>query len=165
MLINRSHLVCSARQWGSSGTGELFKAALLCSCHSLPPKSKPFPPTGTSGPWGQGAASSCSIAVGWTLLLSHDPKHKPHVFTFLCAVGKDFSAIQNGVSTRWKLHSKSPYVPEEMPNKVMIALYVHSWLASIKADSWWGMPSYAFLLCAISEHDLSPSASLGAGKW
>ena len=65
---------------------------------------------------------------------------------FVRVVEKDLSAIQNSVNTCWKLHSKSPYVPEEMPNKVMITLYVHSWLASIEADSWWGMPSYAFLL-------------------
>lgn len=45
---------------------------------------------------------------------------------FVYAVDKDLSAIQNSVSMCWKWHSKSPYVPEEMPNKVMIALYVHS---------------------------------------
>lgn len=103
-------------------------SCFVASCQSLPPKPKPFPPTEISGHGGQGAASSCSVAVGRTLLLTgrHDPKHKPHVFTFLCVVGKHLSAIQNSVNTCWKLHSKSPYVPEEMPNKVMIALYVHS---------------------------------------
>lgn len=45
---------------------------------------------------------------------------------FVYAVDEDLSAIQNSVNTCWKQHSKSPYVPEEMPNKVMIALYVHS---------------------------------------
>lgn len=119
----------------SQAVGALW-AQVLClklscfaaGCQSLPPKTKAFPPTEISGHCGQGAASSCSVAVGSPLLLSgrHDPEHEPHVFTFLSVVGKDLSAIQNSVNTCWKLHSKSPYVPEEMPNKVMIALYVHS---------------------------------------
>lgn len=157
MLVNRNHLVCSARQWGSSGhTGGLFKALALQQVVMISPqKQSHFLPLKPLVPGDREAVGSCSVAVGRTLLLSgrQDPKHKPHVFMFLCVVGKDLSAIQNSVNTCWRLHSKSPYVPEEMPNKVMIALYVHSWLASIKADSWWGMPSYAFLLFAISEHD------------
>lgn len=127
MLINRNHRCAQAGRGGPLAQVVCLKlSCFVARCHSLPSKPKPFPPTGISGPWGQGAVSSCSVDVGWTLLLSHDPKHKPHVFTFLCVVGKDLSAIQNSVNTRWKLHSKSPYVPEEMPNKVMIALYVHS---------------------------------------
>lgn len=125
MLTNRHPLVCSARQWGPLGTGALFKGVWLCSRLSEPhPKNKAISPTEIPGLCGQGAASSC----GRTFLLSgrHDPECKPHVFTFLCVVGKDLSAIQNNVNTCWKLHSKSPYVPEEMPSKVMIALYVHS---------------------------------------
>lgn len=104
------------------------------------------------------AFSSCCAAIGRPFLLSgrHAPKRRARVFMFVYAVDEDLSAIQNSVNTCWKQHSKSPYVPEEMPNKVMIALYVHSWLASIKADSWWGMPSYAFLLPCYSEAWLEP---------
>lgn len=87
-----------------------------------------FLPLKSLGTGDRRAFSSCGIAVVRTLLLSGrcTPKHKPHVFMFVRVVEKDLSAIQNSVNTCSRLHSKSPYVPEEMPNKVMIALYVHS---------------------------------------